>query len=118
MQRPSEQELWCYAPCFALPGKAAAESWWSHHSSNDNDVMTQMAGAEEEMGMPCSGKCRARGPIARLLAADQQGSIIINGQQSPRGARDSDTLFDLRRQFRAGPARRAWAGRETTDERD
>lgn len=68
--------------------------------------------------MPCSGKCRARGPIARLLAADQQGSIIINGQQSPRGARDSDTLFDLRRQFRRGPARRAWAGRETTDERD
>lgn len=54
------------------------------------------------MGMPCSGKCRARGPIARLLAADQQGSIIINGQQSPRGARDSEALFDLRRQFRGG----------------
>lgn len=57
--------------------------------------------------MPCSVKCRARGPIARLLAADQQSSIIINGQQSRRGSRVSEALFDLRRQFReclrAGP---------------
>lgn len=49
-----------------------------------------------------SVKCRARGPIARLLAADQQGSIIINGQQSRRGSRVSEALFDLRRQFREG----------------
>lgn len=33
-----------------------------------------------------------RGPIARLLAADQLSSIIINGQQSR-------SVFDLRRQF-------------------
>lgn len=52
--------------------QAAAESWSSHHSSNDNDVMAQTGGAEED-AMPCSGKCRARGPIARLQAADQQG---------------------------------------------
>lgn len=53
------------------------------------------------------GKCRAREPIARLLAADQQSSIIINGQQSRMGSRESEVLFDLRRQFReclrAGP---------------
>lgn len=47
--------------------------------------------------MPCSsGKCRARGPIARLLAADQLSSIIINGQQSR-------SVFDLRRQFAECP---------------
>lgn len=53
------------------------------------------------------GKCRAREPIARLLAADQQSSIIIDGQQSRMRSRESEVLFDLRRQFReclrAGP---------------
>lgn len=98
--------------CYALPGKAAAESWWSHHPSNDNDVMTQMAGAvQRREEMRCDavalGKCRAREPIARLLAADQHSSIIINGQQSRMGSRENEVLFDLRRQFRgclrAGP---------------
>ena len=61
---------------------AAAESWWSHHSSNDNDVMAQMAGAEGgwEAVLLASAE-----PVGRLLAADQQVSIIVSGQQSRRG---------------------------------
>lgn len=46
MQRPSEQDLSSATLLLRTSWQAAAESWWSHHPSNDNDVMTQMAGAE------------------------------------------------------------------------
>lgn len=71
----------CYAPATLLlrsPWQAAAESWWSHHSSNDNDAMTQIAGCtgcSAEDGMPCSlANAEPVGRLSRSQAADQQSS--------------------------------------------
>lgn len=51
MHRLHERHLWlCLSATLLLrtPWHAAAESWSSHHSSNDNDAMTQIRRLKRE----------------------------------------------------------------------
>lgn len=78
---------------YALPGKAAAESWWSHHPSNDNDVMHKSPFQRRRT------RCRplASAESVRRLSGSSGRNIMVSNYERP-GRRER--LSDLRRQFR------------------